>query len=157
MVPVQVLRVATGVLLTSGLLVACSKHRSTQEQQLAKGGPETGTVLGSAERLLPMPTAEQLTQYKVAAYAGSGTAANALSVFYAKAAPAGDAELYWTMIGAENGDAVAQFNLATLYLLKERGHYSVQRANYWLRRSANQGNPHAVRMLDELAAKRPDP
>ena len=124
MVPVHVLPVATGVLLAVGLLAGCSEHRSTQ-QQLAKGGPETGALLGSAERLLPMPTAEQLTQYKVAAYAGSGTAANALSVFYAKAAPAGEAELYWTMIGAENGDAVAQFNLATLYLQKERGYHSL--------------------------------
>lgn len=157
MVPVQFLRVATGVLLAVGLLAACSEHRSTQEQQLAKGGPETGTLLGSAERLLPMPTAEQLTQYKVAAYAGSGTAANALSVFYAKAAPDGEAELYWTMIGAENGDAVAQFNLATLYLQKERGHYSLQRAKYWLNQSASQGSVQAKDLLEDVEAGRPVP
>jgi TPR repeat protein len=138
-------------------LVACSAQRSAQEAAHAKGGPETGRLLGSPEKLLPIPSAEQLTQYKVAAYAGSGTAANALSVFYSKAAPGGDAELYWTMIGAENGDAVAQYNLGTLYLRKDQGHYSLQRATYWLNKSAAQGSIAAKDMLQDVAAGRPVP
>ena len=136
-------------------LVACSAQPSAQEAAHAKGGPETGRLLGSPEELLPMPTAEQLTQYKVAAYAGSGTAANALSIFYSKAAPGGDAELYWTMIGAENGDAVAQYNLGTLYLRSDRGHYSLQRATYWLNKSAAQGHGFATGLLENVAAGQP--
>jgi len=140
-------------LIAASLLNACSNYGKAEVDRPENGDLDTGRALGTPEALPQMPSSDQLLRYKVSAYAGSGSAANSLALFYSKAAPEGNAELYWTMVGAENGDAVAQFNLATLYLEEGTGHHSLQRAVYWLEKSAASNHIYAKKLLEELAER----
>lgn len=99
-----------------------------------------------------MPSYDQLPAYKGAAYAGSGRAAMAVANFYMKADKSGTLDLYWTIIAAENGDSAGQYNLGMRMLDKKSLAYSPHRAKYWLRLSAQQGNPYAKELLGSQAA-----
>lgn len=104
-----------------------------------------------------MPRYEDLPSYKAAAYAGSGKAANSLSAFYMKLDSSGVQSQYWNQIAAENGDPVGQANLAEGYLDPTQSTYSPHRAIFWLRRSADQGYPNAIKRLKEIEGRRTAP
>lgn len=96
-----------------------------------------------------LPKFDQLESYRRAAYRGSGPAANSLATYYMKADTSGRLERYWTAISAENGDPVGEYNLAYYYLDLSSPYPSVDRAKFWLRRSAEKGNKMAQRRLAE--------
>lgn len=100
-----------------------------------------------------MPRAEELPVYKAAAYAGSGEAANALATFYMKADKSGQLQFYWTLVAAENGDPVGQYNAALSYLDLTQDRYAPGRARFWLERAASQGHAQAKDRLSELLRK----
>jgi TPR repeat protein len=98
-----------------------------------------------------LPTANQLRAFERAAYEGSGAAANSLSTFYMKADKSGQLERYWTGIAAQNGDPVGEYNLAHYYLDRQSPHKSIERARFWLKKSAAMGNQMAkARLAGEL-------
>lgn len=97
-----------------------------------------------------IPTLEMVPAYKAAAYAGSGPAANALSTYYLKSDRAGEQDLYWRTISAENGDPVGQYSLAMIHLKQDGAYYSQRRGLYWLQKSAAQGHELAKKSLAEL-------
>lgn len=100
-----------------------------------------------------MPRAEELPVYKAAAYAGSGEAANALATFYMKADKSGQLQFYWTLVAAENGDPVGQYNAALSYLDPVQDRYAPGRARFWLEKAASQGDAQAKDRLSELLRK----
>jgi TPR repeat protein len=100
-----------------------------------------------------MPRAEELPVYKAAAYAGSGEAANALATFYMKADKSGQLQFYWTLVAAENGDPVGQYNAGLSYLDPAQDRYAPGRARFWLEKAASQGETQAKDRLSELLRK----
>lgn len=60
--------------------------------------------------------------------------------------------MYWTHIAAENGHAVAQYNMWQLLNQSEDAN-NHKRALFWLRRSAASGNSDAIEKLKELQLK----
>lgn len=100
-----------------------------------------------------MPRAEELPVYKAAAYAGSGEAANALATFYMKADKSGQLQFYWTLVAAENGDPVGQYNAALSYMDSTQGRHAPGRARFWLGKAASQGHALAKERLSEALRK----
>ena len=133
-------------IIASAICCSCAQ-KAQEENYLAQWD---GKELAQIEQIASY---ELLPAYKVAAYSGSGSAANALSTFYMKADKTGEQEFYWDTIAAENGDPVGQFNLAQQYLNKESLRYSPHRAQFWLKKAAQQGDSDAVKMLGEISTK----
>ena len=85
------------------------------------------------------------------AWGGSGEAAPNLSLYYGSVRLDLDRSDYWTLIGAENGNAVAQYN-AWVQLSDSRSSNDDQkRAVFWLRKAAAQGVAEAL-----LELRKPD-
>ncbi|MBT2117484.1 hypothetical protein KK141_03235 [Dyella sp. LX-66] len=82
---------------------------------------------------------------------GSGEAALRLSLYYGSVRLDFDRAEYWTIIAAENGNAVAQYN-AWVQLSDDRSSSAddKKRAVFWLRKSAAQNDPDAIRELKKL-------
>lgn len=106
--------------------------------------------LRSDLRFIQMPQYEDLEVYKAAAYSGSGQAANALATFYMKADKTGKLEFYWTLVAAENGDPVGQYNAGLMYMDPSSGAKSLGRARFWLGKAAAQGHDRASKRLIEI-------
>lgn len=97
-----------------------------------------------------MPHYEELPVYKAAAYAGSGEAANALATFYMKADKSGQLQFYWTLVAAENGDPVGQYNAGMSYMDPTQDRYAPGRARFWLEKAARQEHALAPERLREI-------
>jgi TPR repeat protein len=54
---------------------------------------------------------------------------------------------YWTQVGAENGDIVAQRNLALQLLLESASERDQLRGVFWLERAASGGSEQAAKEL----------
>jgi TPR repeat protein len=63
---------------------------------------------------------------------------------------------FWATVAAENGSVGAQAILASWYTNSKDARLR-RRARFWLRRSAEGGNPHAAWELENVAAYAPDP
>lgn len=55
---------------------------------------------------------------------------------------------YWHLIGAENGDPVSQYNYA-FWLLEKGGPQHRERAIFWLKKAAQNGDGDAKRLLSK--------
>ncbi|MGO4703403.1 tetratricopeptide repeat protein [Dyella sp. 2RAB6] len=80
---------------------------------------------------------------------GSGEAALRLSLYYASVKLDFDRSEYWTTIAAENGNAVAQYNV-WVQLSESSNADDKKRAIFWLRKSAMQGDPDAKLELQKI-------
>lgn len=80
---------------------------------------------------------------------GSGEAALRLSLYYGSVKLDLDKSVYWTTIAAENGNAVAQYNL-WVQLSESSNADDKKRAVFWLRQSAKQGDPDAKLELQKI-------
>lgn len=63
---------------------------------------------------------------------------------------------YWHLIGAENGDPVSQYNYA-FWLLKKGGPQHRERAIFWLKESAKNGDVDAQKLLSETKGQTKGP
>ena len=93
-------------------------------------------------------TKNQIAQLTNDALAGSGDAAVKLSAYYSNVALNFDQGRYWTIIAAENGSAVGQYN-AWDQLRTENDVDSKRRALFWLKRAAAQGDRDAAAQLEK--------
>src|ERR1051325_9729672 len=80
---------------------------------------------------------------------GSGDAALRLSLYYGSVKVDLDRSEYWTTIAAENGNAVAQYNV-WVQLNESSNSDDKKRAIFWLRKSAEQGYPDAKLELQKI-------
>ena len=84
------------------------------------------------------------------AWSGSGEAALKLFLYYGSVRLDFDKADYWTIIAAENGNAVGQYN-AWVQLSDERSSAEDQkRAIFWLRKAAAQNVPEAILELRKM-------
>lgn len=60
--------------------------------------------------------------------------------------------IYWTIIAAENGDSVGQYN-AGFMLKDDKDPNNRRRAKYWLKKAVEQGDSLAQELLEEIQAK----
>ncbi len=86
------------------------------------------------------------------ALSGDRAAANRLAEIYMKIGKV--EERHWLEIGAENGDPVAQYNLADS-ILRKKDHSKAEhvRAMFWLGRSSMQGNKYARDRIQEESTR----
>ena len=86
------------------------------------------------------------------ALSGDRAAANRLAEVYMKISKV--EERHWLEIGAENGDPVAQYNLAD-FILRKKEHSEAEhmRAMFWLGRSSMQGNKYARDRIEEESTR----
>lgn len=127
------------------VLVLFFAFLSCAQSQSAKIDGEP--VLGVADLVL---RSDEVIKLSDEAWAGSGDAALKLSLYYANVKLDFDRASYWTIISAENGNAVAQYN-AWAQLSDSRSTTDDQRrAVFWLRKSAAQGCPEAVLELQKV-------
>jgi len=98
-------------------------------------------------------TAKQQQALAVEAMRGSGEAAMKLFLFYGFVALNPTEEHRWVVIGAENGDPVAQYNLYT-DLANSDDELEKQRAIFWLRKAAAAGDEDAKGELKDLEKAR---
>ena len=97
-----------------------------------------------------LPKASEIPKLREQALAGSGVAARRLALWHMYK-PSGE-ETYerWTRIGAQNGDAVSQYNLALSYLIDRiEEPQSEERGLFWLRKAAAGGSAKAAEELRE--------
>lgn len=93
---------------------------------------------------------EEVVKLSDEAWRGSGEAALRLSMYYGSVRLDFDRSDYWTIIGAEDGNAVSQYN-AWVQLSDERSSADdKKRAVFWLRKAAAQNFPDAVDELRKL-------
>ena len=108
-------------------------------------------VLGCNERpseRYGMPTADELPQLRAQALAGSRIAARKLSLWHMKLPDGKNTYEYWTQVGANNEDAIAQYNLAMIYLLdKPDVPGNKERGLFWLEKAAAGGSTKAAAEL----------
>jgi TPR repeat protein len=104
-------------------------------------------ILGVADLVL---RSDEVAKLSDEAWAGSGEAALKLSVYYANVKVDFDRSSYWTLIAAENGNAVAQYNAWAELSDSRSSADDKRRAVFWLRKSAVQGDSDAIRELREL-------
>jgi len=93
-------------------------------------------------------TKDQIAQLTNDALAGSGDAAVKLSAYYSNVALNFDKGRYWTIIAAENGSAIGQYN-AWDQLRTENDADSKRRALFWLKQAAAQGDRDAAAQLEK--------
>lgn len=132
------------ILFSLVALISCKPNGGTQKMSDARLPTEAAYVL---------PKREELPLLKKEAMSGSGLAARQLSLWYMKLPEDRDTYEYWTSIGAENGDSVAQYNMAISYREGELIHdveLSQLRYFYWLKKSALQGNARAKAELESI-------
>jgi len=80
---------------------------------------------------------------------GSGEAALRLSLYYGSVKLDLDKSEYWTTIAAENGNAVAQYNV-WVQLNESNNVDDKKRAIFWLKKSADQGYANAKLELQNI-------
>lgn len=80
---------------------------------------------------------------------GSGEAALRLSLYYGSVKLDLDRSEYWTTIAAENGNAVAQYNV-WVQLSESSNADDKKRAIFWLKKSAKQGYSDAKLELQKI-------
>ena len=98
-------------------------------------------------------TAQQQQALAKEAMRGSGEAATRLFLFYGFVALNPTEEHRWVVIGAENGDPVAQYNLYK-DLVSSDDDLEKQRAEYWLRKAAAAGDKDAKDELKDFERAR---
>lgn len=98
-------------------------------------------------------TAKQQQALAVEAMRGSSEAATKLFLFYGFVALNPTEEHRWVIIGAENGDPVAQYNLYQ-DLVNSDDDLEKRRAEFWLRKAAAAGDKDAKGELKNLEKAR---
>ena len=93
---------------------------------------------------------EQFPKLEKEALLGVPESAFRLSLFFESVRLDMKEALYWLTIAAENGHAVAQYNLA-VFLLEDRDTRSRQRARFWLKQASKQGHTKATELLKEVS------
>ena len=56
----------------------------------------------------------------------------------------------WYLVGAQLGDSSCQFSIASRYMYGNGRWPSVSKAEYWMRRAADNGDPMAAEILPEV-------
>src|SRR5262249_10309128 len=87
-------------------------------------------------------TSAEIERYSHEAAAGSGEAARKLAQYFGYEKYDKKSELYWLVVGAENGDAVCQYSL-WFNTRKATDPLEQQRSIYWLKKAAAQGDERA--------------
>jgi len=98
-------------------------------------------------------TAQQQQTLAMEAMRGSGEAATKLFLFYGFVALNPTEEHRWVVIGAQNGDPVAQYNLYK-DLIRSDDDLEKQRAEFWLRKAAAAGDKDAKDELEDFEKSR---
>ncbi|MEH6420859.1 hypothetical protein [Pseudomonas sp. CGJS7] len=94
-----------------------------------------------------MPKSEEIKDLKRKALAGGKVEALRLAAWYMKFPEGSNSFEFWSLIAAENGSDVGQYNVAMLYLRKPDADIWGARARYWLGKAAKQGNVDAAREI----------
>jgi|HubBroStandDraft_1064217.scaffolds.fasta_scaffold31324_2 TPR repeat protein len=134
----------SGVLvMIVAMLCACGTSVSGLDNRPVKtvGGNEDLVILES-----------DLPAVREQALRGSGEAAKKLSSYYEFVKMDHAAGLYWTTIGAENGDVIEMYN-AGVFLTREEGHENTIRARFWFQRAKAAGVAEAEEQLRKLDTK----
>ena len=127
-------------LVVSLLLLFSDAHAVEREREVAQAK--------SAE--FKMPKSEEIKDLKRNALAGGKIEALRLAAWYMKFPEGSSSFEFWSLIAAENGSDVGQYNVAMLYLRKPDANIWGARARYWLRMAAKQGNVDAAREIARL-------
>ncbi|UOF15684.1 hypothetical protein IEQ11_03165 [Lysobacter capsici] len=134
----------TPFVMVGALVAGCGDH--------AASGRGNKQVSVPQEVSFSMPDSSEIEGLKSIALAGGGREAVRLAAWYMKFPSGPDTFEYWSVIAAENGNDVGQYNVGMLYLKKPLPGYWGARAKYWLERSARQGNKSAQAELERLEA-----
>ena len=113
-------------------------------------GPKSSDKIVSAVSSLNLRP-DEVIKLSEDGWNGAGEAALRLSMYYASVKLDLDRSDYWMTIAAENGNAVAQYN-AWVQMSDDRSSSAddKKRAVFWLRKSAAQNDPDAIRELKKL-------
>lgn len=130
--------------MVGALVAGCGDH--------AASGRGNKHALVPQEASFSVPDSSEIEGLKSIALAGEGREAVRLAAWYMKFPSGPDTFEYWSVIAAENGNDVGQYNVGMLYLTKPLLGYWRARARYWLERSARQGNKSAQAELEQMEA-----
>lgn len=132
-------------LTTPFLLLAGLSVRPTDAEPQQGGGP-----IASPSILRPGSIAPQDREaLEKSALGGSSEAAKRLAencTFYNDY----DGAYYWYIIGAENGDSDAMYNVWAIQKIVISKKMSKERGIFWLRRAASLGNARAINELSRI-------
>ena len=131
--------IVIGILLIGGELMAYDPSANSKDANRP--------IAGNEAFIIPEP---DLPKLEADALSGSQEAAFRLYLFYEFVRLDPKQSLFWVTISAENGHPVGQYNLG-VKLTNDKDLRNRQRALFWLRRSADQGNQRAVELLHQLA------
>jgi TPR repeat protein len=126
------------VLLALVMCASCGSNNSN---------PNGGADIQGGQ--ISMPSKEDLPSLRVQAMQGSAAAAMRLSLWHMTVMEKED-DLFWTRIAAENGSAVAQYNLALKLLADQKSDLNMIRAKFWLEKAAANGDQYAKEKLDSI-------
>ncbi|NII72722.1 TPR repeat protein [Dyella sp. SG562] len=111
-------------------------------------GPKSSDKIVSAVSSLNLRP-DEVIKLSEDGWNGAGEAALRLSMYYASVKLDLDRSDYWMTIAAENGNAVAQYNVWAR-LSESSNADDKKRAIFWLRKSAMQGDPDARLELQKI-------
>lgn len=123
------------------VLSGCSLPGSNSLSESAKSA-------GSSD--IGMPLEQNIPALKKKALDGGRAEALQLALWYMKFPKGEHTFEFWTLIAAENGSDVGQYNLATIYASYPKTDYRHERVRFWLAKSAHQNNAAAKRELNNL-------
>jgi TPR repeat protein len=150
--------------LTLAFCIACSRQRESGITSQNAAAPVKPTPSNSVPRgpKKDCYTKDCLSEavLRLRAYQGDIPAAAELANIYSIYSKVDEKKwLHWETIGAENGSAVAQYNVAFILLdiTENKTEENRDRAMFWLHKAADQGDQNAKDKLLELekSAKSP--
>jgi TPR repeat protein len=100
---------------------------------------------------------EQIAEFTRKAQLGDGEAAFALARFYGEIKQDQTKEIEWMALAATNGVVAAQYNMGMAYDGEIHPDLTdIEKAKYWFKRAACQGDNNAKRKLEELGQVGPE-